>query len=113
MLPLNNQLEWPFPDDNTVSCSGSCHAWPLRSLYTFHAVTEQTVEPGRVISLHGMQENAKLRPISMDDFEEALKDVVPTVSSESLVIEELKQWAGKFGEGGNRNAHNNSLTYFI
>ena len=63
--------------------------------------------------LLGMQESAKLRPIRMEDFEEALKDVVPTVSPESMVIEELKQWAAKYGEGGNRNAHNNSLTYFI
>ena len=67
----------------------------------------------RRTSLQGMQESTELRPIRMDDFEEALKDVVPTVSSESRVIEELKQWAAKFGEGGNRNAHNNSLTYFI
>ena len=63
--------------------------------------------------LHGAQESAKLRLVSAKDFDEALKDVVPTVSADSMVIEELKQWAGKFGEGGNRNAHNNSLTYFI
>lgn len=63
--------------------------------------------------LHGAQEPTKLRLVSAKDFEEALKDVVPTVSADSMVIEELKQWAGKFGEGGNRNAHNNSLTYFI
>ena len=55
----------------------------------------------------------QLRPIRAADFEEALKDVVPTVSPESMVVEELKEWAAKFGEGQNRNAHNNSLTYFI
>ena len=110
---LSQPSEVMLADNNTVPCGRSCYARPLQSLYTFHAVTECKVEPGRVILLHGMQESTKLRPIRMDDFEEALKDVVPTVSSESMVIEELKQWAAKFGEGGNRNAHNNSLTYFI
>ena len=60
-----------------------------------------------------MQERAQLRCVRAADFDEALKDIVPTVSPESMVSEELKQWAAKFGEGGNRNWHNNSLTYFI
>ncbi len=67
-----------------------------------------TFKPGA-----SLQERAKLRHIKAADFEEALKEVVPTVSPESMVIEELKQWAAKYGEGGNRSTHNNSLTYFI
>lgn len=55
---------------------------------------------------------AQLRPIRASDFDEALKEVPPSLASESFVLDELKQWNSKYGEGSDRRYQNPALTYF-
>jgi hypothetical protein len=54
-----------------------------------------------------------LRAISAADFEAARKEVAPSMPADSFAMEELRQWAKQYGEGGDRLRHNNpALSYF-
>jgi SpoVK/Ycf46/Vps4 family AAA+-type ATPase len=52
-----------------------------------------------------------LRPLRMDDFRKALKQISPSVSEDAFSIAELRKWNQLYGEGGNRTKE--SLTYFM
>ncbi|GMH36390.1 hypothetical protein BSKO_04258 [Bryopsis sp. KO-2023] len=59
----------------------------------------------------GKVESAKLRPISMEDLREAMKQVGSSVASEAMNMADLRQWNEMFGEGGSRQS--TSLSYFL
>ncbi|KAJ6239141.1 aaa-type atpase family protein-related [Anaeramoeba flamelloides] len=46
------------------------------------------------------QSVSKLRPITLRDFEKAKKNIKISVSMESLVSKELREWNRRYGEGG-------------
>jgi SpoVK/Ycf46/Vps4 family AAA+-type ATPase len=54
----------------------------------------------------------QLRPLRLSDFKAAMKQVGPSVAADTRVMEELKQWNERFGEGGNRR-DGSTLTYFM
>jgi len=65
-------------------------------------VTEQGVkapELARAASLHEDESSAALRPITTKDFEKAFKKVAPSSPSDAL-MEAVRAWDSKFGEGG-------------
>lgn len=47
------------------------------------------------------------------DFEAARKGVSPSTPADSFGMEELRQWAAQYGEGGDRARANPALSYFI
>ena len=53
-----------------------------------------------------------LRPITAQDFEEALKKVVASVSEDNSVMSDLRQWHSQYGEGSERAGWNPKLSYF-
>lgn len=53
-----------------------------------------------------------LRPITAQDFEEALKQVVASVSGDSSVMADLREWHSQYGEGNERAGWNPKLSYF-
>mmetsp|Transcript_18672 Transcript_18672/g.40124 ORF Transcript_18672/g.40124 Transcript_18672/m.40124 type:complete len:1755 (+) Transcript_18672:48-5312(+) len=53
-----------------------------------------------------------LRPLSMADFLDAMKQVGPSLSNDTAIMSELKQWNEMFGEGGNRRSHHH-LSYYM
>jgi SpoVK/Ycf46/Vps4 family AAA+-type ATPase len=53
-----------------------------------------------------------LRPLRLADFKAAMKQVGPSVAGDTRVMEELKAWNERFGEGGNRRDAS-TLTYFL
>ena len=60
-----------------------------------------------------LQASVSLRSINAHDFEEALKQVVASVSEDSSVMSDLREWHAKYGEGSERTAWNPKLSYFI
>ena len=60
-----------------------------------------------------MQAKVVLRPITAQDFEEALKKVVASVSEDNSVMSDLRQWHSQYGEGSQRAGFNPKLSYFI
>ena len=59
-----------------------------------------------------MQTKSQLRPIAMADFEDASKQVSPSLDEDSHSMDELRTWNSTYGEG-NSKYHNPKLTYFI
>ncbi|GAB4821855.1 hypothetical protein N2152v2_008901 [Parachlorella kessleri] len=56
----------------------------------------------------------ELRPITMQDFEEAVREVTATVDPESSVIAELNEWNSRFGTiGSKRGVENKRLSYYL
>ena len=55
--------------------------------------------------------SADLRPLVLQDFIEALKEISPSVSEDSSSIQELRQWNDMYGEGGSRSRP--TLPYFM
>ncbi|KAL4445913.1 hypothetical protein ABPG77_009112, partial [Micractinium sp. CCAP 211/92] len=54
-----------------------------------------------------------LRPIGMQDFEEALKEVGASVNPDSAVIQELNEWNAQYGTTGNKaGVQSKRLSYF-
>jgi SpoVK/Ycf46/Vps4 family AAA+-type ATPase len=53
-----------------------------------------------------------LRPLCLADFKAAMKQVGPSVAGDTRVMDELKAWNARFGEGGNRRDVS-TLTYFL
>lgn len=56
---------------------------------------------------------AALRPVSASDFLDAQKDVAPSVAPDSGTMAELRAWNAQYGEGGQREAWNPKLSYFM
>eukprot|EP01004_Peranema_trichophorum_P001550 NODE_118_length_3592_cov_50.752666_g100_i0.p1 GENE.NODE_118_length_3592_cov_50.752666_g100_i0~~NODE_118_length_3592_cov_50.752666_g100_i0.p1 ORF type:complete len:1162 (-),score=251.75 NODE_118_length_3592_cov_50.752666_g100_i0:106-3072(-) len=54
----------------------------------------------------------KLRPLKMEDFNEAIKEVGASLSEEALSINELRKWNELYGDGGSRSARE-KLSYFM
>ncbi len=59
-----------------------------------------------------MQAHVELRAITAKDFEEALKQVVASVSQDSSVMSDLREWHAQYGEGKERSGWNPKLSYF-
>ena len=56
---------------------------------------------------------AELRPLSQQDFDQALREVAPASGDKnSAAMSELLQWNSQYGEGADRN-HLQQLSYFI
>lgn len=54
-----------------------------------------------------------LRPVSMQDFEEALKEVGASVNPDSSVIQELNEWNAQFGTTGSKGGvRSKRLSYY-
>ncbi|KAL3635635.1 hypothetical protein CASFOL_020182 [Castilleja foliolosa] len=53
-----------------------------------------------------------IRPLNMDDFKEAKKQVAASFASEGSIMSELKQWNDLYGEGGSRKKEQ-QLSYFL
>ncbi|KAL1551972.1 spastin isoform X3 [Salvia divinorum] len=52
-----------------------------------------------------------IRPLNMEDFREARKQVAASFAAEGSVMAELKQWNEAYGEGGSRKKE--QLSYFL
>ncbi|KAL0371873.1 UNVERIFIED_CONTAM: Spastin [Sesamum calycinum] len=52
-----------------------------------------------------------IRPLSMEDFKEAKKQVAASFAAEGSIMGELKQWNDLYGEGGSRKKE--QLSYFL
>ena len=56
---------------------------------------------------------AELRPLTQEDFEQALKEVAPaSAGKDSAAMNELMQWNAQYGEGADRS-HWQQLSYFV
>jgi hypothetical protein len=54
-----------------------------------------------------------LRPLlCRADFRAAMKQVGPSIAGDTRVMEELKAWNERFGEGGNGRDASSTLNYF-
>ncbi|KAL3652740.1 hypothetical protein CASFOL_002421 [Castilleja foliolosa] len=53
-----------------------------------------------------------IRPLNMDDFKEAKKQVAASFAAEGSIMSELKQWNDLYGEGGSRKTEK-QLSYFL
>ena len=58
-----------------------------------------------------VKKNVELRPITMDDMKKAKDQVAASLSADSVMMNELRQWNALYGEGGNRKKQ--TLTYFL
>lgn len=56
-------------------------------------------------------EGVQLRPLSLADMKEAMKQVGASVSGEAFNMSEMRQWNETYGEGGTRKA--TTLSYFM
>ena len=58
-------------------------------------------------------QRAELRPLSQDDFDQALREVAPaSADKNSAAMNELLQWNAQYGEGADRS-HWQHLSYFV
>ncbi|XP_075484421.1 uncharacterized protein LOC142524354 isoform X2 [Primulina tabacum] len=60
---------------------------------------------------HDMERKFIIRPLNMEDFKEAKKQIAASFSAEGSGMAELKQWNQLFGEGGSRKK--DQLSYFL
>lgn len=61
-----------------------------------------------------MQSESKLRLITAEDFEEAIKQTAPSMDEHSHTMDELRAWNSTYGEGDKNGRYRNpKLTYFI
>ena len=58
----------------------------------------------------GEGELPPVRPISMNDFKSAMKQVTPSTHADTATMSELQRWNEQFGEGGSRR--NEPLVYY-
>ncbi|KAF8779201.1 hypothetical protein HU200_002878 [Digitaria exilis] len=57
------------------------------------------------------EETIALRPLTMEDLKQAKEQVGPSLASEGIVMNEIKQWNELYGKGGSRKKE--QLTYFL
>ncbi|KAF8657509.1 hypothetical protein HU200_060071 [Digitaria exilis] len=57
------------------------------------------------------EEIIALRPLTMEDLKQAKEQVGPSLASEGIVMNEIKQWNELYGKGGSRKKE--QLTYFL
>lgn len=62
-------------------------------------------------TVESKKSSVKLRPITMEDLREAMKQVGSSVATEAMNMADLRQWNEMYGEGGNRQS--TSLSYFL
>lgn len=63
--------------------------------------------------LPGLSSSSDLRPVNMDDFLYAQKQVCASVEAESPIIYQLLQWNDSFGGGGGKSRKSRNLSYFV
>eukprot|EP01133_Synstelium_polycarpum_P007053 gene7053-8203_t len=101
-----------FTGSDLKSLSVAAAYAPIRE-FLLQEKTNSTLKtlPSTNPSTPATPSNVVLRPISMIDFEKALKEVSSSVSEDSYSIAELRKWDNEFGTGGNRKQ--TTLTYYV
>eukprot|EP00898_Chlorokybus_atmophyticus_P007088 jgi/Chlat1/7380/Chrsp6S07415 len=96
-----------------------CYAAALRPLREHVATSkaERQLQP-RVLKgkqlftqLDVRRRKLSLRPMTNDDFTEALQEVLPTISDDSHAMQELRRWNARFGDGTAQQR--TDLSYFM
>lgn len=88
---LFSQTAYPFaqPQPSTRACQLPCHALAAASLAL-----------------------PSVWPCPPQDFEEALKEVGPSVNPESSTIQQLNEWNAQFGTTGSKGVQAKQLSYY-
>ncbi|XP_042004196.1 uncharacterized protein LOC121753093 isoform X2 [Salvia splendens] len=91
---------------------------PVRELIKQERLKDQrkkhTSEEGKQRSVDTEDKKERvitIRPLNMEDFREAKKQVAASFAAEGSVMAELKQWNEAYGEGGSRKKE--QLSYFL
>jgi hypothetical protein len=71
------------------------------------------VECDKMAAAASGRSEAELRPITAADLAAAREEVTPSVSPDSAVMAELRQWNATYGEGAKRELWNPKLSYFL
>ncbi|KAL6615605.1 hypothetical protein ACP70R_037875 [Stipagrostis hirtigluma subsp. patula] len=73
--------------------------------------SESSSEGNSEKGVNDTEDTSALRPLSMEDLRQAKDEVAASLSSEGVVMKEIKQWNEIYGKGGSRKKQ--QLTYFL
>eukprot|EP00667_Euglena_gracilis_P002482 EG_transcript_2483 len=101
----------------TAGYSGSdlkqlCVAAAYRPVREFLQAEANAGEPANPERQAAEDPAVALRPIGLEDFQQACKEVGGSVNEESAAIAELRKWNAAYGDGGNREQRE-QLSYFM